>query len=337
MSKTRRKRESGLLLRTLILAVLVVLTASLLPVGRALAQPWYLPTEGVDSVFLQNNSDQPQTLWLNAPDIQESNISLSPREEKSIDLSAVKNSKWFQIHSYVSLPVSAVARVGAQNISVGSGRSETLKSPWIFSEQQVSLHLVNLSANAQNISLITTAGVQEIRLTAFAQGNYPIHLGVFDQLRIQGQYPLSAYWSDGHPQFLQPSVSEQAFNPDPQEVYFLMSNSSNDQSFVFHSHDAGIVRESRFQLAHPEQRKILVAKIDYGHDNCNRDLINPLRNAWSWHVSEVFEFGSIGSQACDGTPALVEDNLRDWIGNQGSICFWNYKITRELRPEEVAQ
>jgi hypothetical protein len=61
MRKTRQKYLSRSLIHALLL---------LLPVCRGLAQPWYLPTEGADSVLLKNTSLLEQQAWLRGPGAQ---------------------------------------------------------------------------------------------------------------------------------------------------------------------------------------------------------------------------------------------------------------------------
>ncbi len=359
MSKTRQKERAKLFppqkissipilkSKPRLLHQVLVFIMLLLPVCRGLAQPWFLPTEGVDSVFLQNNSDQPQSLWLSSPDdiahlVEESIIELAPHESKTIDISAVKALPWFQVKSYISVPVTAKANMGEKTLKVPEGRSETLKLPRVLSEQDGQLQLANLSPNTQKVILKWThlwlkPSGEEITLDGFEQRTLNFRLYPGDQFTLEGQYPLSAYWkNDSQKQFLKPSVSEQLFNPDPAETYFLMSNHENDQSYVFHSHDPRLIAEARKEINNPELRKILFGRIEQGHGEFNRDLLNPLHNAWSWHISEVLEFGTFASQSCDGSPAIVEDNVNSWMVHPGVICFWNYKILRELTPSEIS-
>ena len=318
----------------------------LLAVCRALSQPWFLPTDGVDSVFLQNNSDQPQNLWLDGPNdlnhlLPESNIYLAPHEGKTIDVGSLKSWSWLQIKSPRAVPVTAQASVGTNSDAIDDGRSDRLKLETTFIEQNGLLHLANLSANQQKVILSINnpwpgGQNQEIQLSAFQTTSLSLHLHAGDELSLQGQYPLSANWqSSGQSRFLRPVVSLQELQPDADETYFLMSDSIFSQSFVFHSHDPAIIAEARHEISIPNQRKILVAKIDYGHGNNNRDFLSHTHNTWSWQVSQVLEFGSLASQGCDGNPELVEDNLNAWMTEPGTICFWNYKVIRELTFAEV--
>jgi hypothetical protein len=45
----------------------------------------------------------------------------------------------------------------------------------------------------------------------------------------------------------------------------------------------------------------------------------------------VSRFADFGHISCDGSPELVEERLMAWLKNP-HICFWSYRLERELRP-----
>jgi len=346
MNKTRQKNVTQTKVRIGALHLILALVVLFLPVRRALAQPWFLPTEGVDSVILTNTSAQPQTVWVDAPNnpqapVAEMGVAIPANQSVSVNLSAFKNQTWFQIKSYSQVPITASATLKGQVTSVASGRSDTLEVQGGREDSAGFIELVNLSPNDQEVVVqeSTEGGEIIVPLKGFDRVQLPQLLEAQQSYRILGQYPLAAsFLSSQYSASAVPIVSEQKFKPDPSETYFLMANSSHTQSFVFHSHDPNLIAQARSQLSNlPErQRKIFVGKVGFGHDNNNRDLIGPTHNSWSWNVTEAIKFGDLGSQSCDGNPALVEDNIKSWLAAPGGICFWNYKLIQELSLDQVA-
>jgi len=84
--------------------------------------------------------------------------------------------------------------------------------------------------------------------------------------------------------------------------------------------------------------QIAVARIARGSSDGftdNRDLLHGGRR-WSWHVSEFLGFGDATIELIDGTPSQVEADLDYWLGpSMGRIGFWNYTVSREVRPAEL--
>ncbi|MGZ6395786.1 MAG: BP74-related protein, partial [Pseudobdellovibrionaceae bacterium] len=59
---------------------------------------------------------------------------------------------------------------------------------------------------------------------------------------------------------------------------------------------------------------------------------------WSWQVVEAQNYADFAHISCDGTPALVEERLNSWLQETGgTICFWNYRVVRELTLRELTQ
>jgi hypothetical protein len=78
---------------------------------------------------------------------------------------------------------------------------------------------------------------------------------------------------------------------------------------------------------------IAVAEIAAGADGINRDHLAPGKPEWSWHVTRFVEFADFTIEICDGSPALVENDVPGWIENTGgTICFWTYTVVQNLGP-----
>lgn len=145
-------------------------------------------------------------------------------------------------------------------------------------------------------------------------------------------FNLSREGSDSPFQF-----KAQKSNLDLNASYFLVGPRSGfGDTFVVQITSAEMIARARELVAHPETEKILFAKIVKGHQGFNRNWSKPEKSFWSWSVSEVTNFADIGSTACNGFPQVVEDNVDAWLKNPGRICFWNYRIKKELTAAQVA-
>lgn len=115
-------------------------------------------------------------------------------------------------------------------------------------------------------------------------------------------------------------------------VRFVLANGDRSQSFVVEISDPELIRQAREQIRSPGdfRARILIGEIGTGSGGVNQDLDARYSASWSWHVSRVLTFAEFASIACDGSPEFVEDFLLAWLGSRSPICFWNYRIIREL-------
>lgn len=353
MSNTRQKIQVWIQNLTPDLGLLLVL--SLLLTGhRVLSQPWYLPTDGADSVFIENTSRQNQRVWISPPvDSENSNpelanpeelaIELTPLETKEISLMSYKKFPWIQIKSYENVPLRISLLSGGKKNYIPFGRSDYLKSKSFLKKQSGLLYISNLSILHQNQISIhaspqgsTGSPDFQIELSKFESVKIPISISVWDQIQIHAEYPVTAYFiSDDGLSPLLPQKSKTIFTTEENTVYFNMSNQDHTQSFVFKTKDPQLIANARKQIENPDLRMILFAKIEKGPQNFNRDLSDPLSPVWSWSVSEIHGFGFFGSLDCDGSPQILEDYLLPWLNAETGICFWNYRIEREVTPTEI--
>lgn len=121
-------------------------------------------------------------------------------------------------------------------------------------------------------------------------------------------------------------------------VYFRVSNSEKDQSFIVHIEDPALISNARRQIQEPNAPlpRLVIAEIDESHGNHNRDIrSNASSLTWSWHVVRVLGFSHFGSQECDGSPKMLEQVLSSWLKKSKGICFWNYRIIEELDTNNV--
>jgi len=131
-----------------------------------------------------------------------------------------------------------------------------------------------------------------------------------------------------------PLIHAQELDPDPNYTYFLVTPHEERDSYVLPLIEESDIARARaiIEMNGSGCSTIVVARIEEGHGNCNRDLING--RIWSWHVSEFLGFADMTAEVLDGTPTWVEEDLDYWL-SLGMIGFWSYTASRELTLKEV--
>lgn len=179
----------------------------------------------------------------------------------------------------------------------------------------------------------------KVSLKSMEQKNYKILStdSAWSYVRVKGTerfaaFNLTSQGSEG-PAVIGPqdsSVSETA-------VYFAVAarNGIGDQ-FVIQVTDPAMIAKAREQISNPKLEKIVFARIQKGHSGFNRNWSKKEKSFWSWSTTEVTNISDLGSTVCNGFPQAVEDRMDAWIQAPGSICFWGYRIKKELSPTEVA-
>lgn len=95
------------------------------------------------------------------------------------------------------------------------------------------------------------------------------------------------------------------------------------QEFRARTESAKVIDQAREQLKLPiAERKLFVAgPIKAGNGGVNL--------AWSWHLAD-FALSEAAIELCDGTPALVEQDLDYWLGTVKRFCPWSAYVHAEL-------
>ncbi len=107
-------------------------------------------------------------------------------------------------------------------------------------------------------------------------------------------------------------------------------------SFTVMIKNPALIEKARLQITNPSLEKMLFAKVQKGHNNQNRNLASTTKSLWNWSVTEVTNIADIGSTACNGLPQIVDDRIDFWVKDPGRICFWTYRIKREVPAQEIA-
>jgi hypothetical protein len=122
-----------------------------------------------------------------------------------------------------------------------------------------------------------------------------------------------------------------------EKIYFLVStkNASADEAFVIAIDDPTKIATAREQISNPTLEKIIVAGIELGDGGYNRAFLSRDKSPYSWSVNRVDAFADFAHIDCDGSPDLTEERLEQKLSEGGRICFWRYRVVRELSLEEV--
>lgn len=179
-----------------------------------------------------------------------------------------------------------------------------------------------------------------ISLKSLEQKNYKILPTDFDwsYVRIKATQRLAAFnltsqGSEG-PLLIGSQVSEVS----DLAAYFVVGprDGSGGDQFIIQVIDTAMIAKAREQISNPRLEKIVFAKIQKGHSGFNRNWSKKEKSFWSWSTAEVTNISDIGSTACNGFPQIVEDRMDTWLQDPGNICFWSYRIKKELSPAEVS-
>lgn len=181
---------------------------------------------------------------------------------------------------------------------------------------------------------------EDLNLQSFEQRNYKPDiekLNVF-QLRISAANRFTAFTMTSTGARGPNSVKVQTSTVDLQSAYFVVGpRGGGGDSFVARISDPIMIARARELIQHPEYEKMLFAKIEKGHQGFNRNFNKSEKSFWSWSITEVTNFADYGSTACNGFPQLVEDTVDSWVQNPGRICFWEYRVQKELSIQEITQ
>lgn len=134
------------------------------------------------------------------------------------------------------------------------------------------------------------------------------------------------------------SLNPVSFTVDTAKTYFLVStkNQNPAEAFVIALTDPKQILTARNQIQNKQLEKIIVGGIELGHGGFNRAFADRDKSPYSWSVNRIDAFADFAHIDCDGSPNLTEERLLQKLSEGGRICFWRYRIVRELTPEEVA-
>lgn len=160
------------------------------------------------------------------------------------------------------------------------------------------------------------------------------------EVRSEGRLHSWAFFPDGVSESFSPGVSLKPvlLAPDQGKTYFLISTreARPSESYVVGFSNPEQIKTARAQINTTGFEKILVARLQMGPGGFNRNYFSKDRSPYSWSVSEVDAFADFAHISCDGSPDIVEERLLQYANEGGRICFWRYRVVRELSSDEVA-
>lgn len=126
----------------------------------------------------------------------------------------------------------------------------------------------------------------------------------------------------------------------PRVRYFLFASLYPDttENFAVPMDEPSLIQQTLEQIRDPLSARLLVARIEKSLAGTNRDFSSATKTPWSWRVIQAQNYADFAHISCNGTPQIVEERLNAWmLETGGTICFWNYRVVRELNPWEITQ
>lgn len=332
---------------SLILLTSLNATASQIFYAPALCEPEEL------TLFVKNKSAEPQRLWAQlhyGDELDEINYDVDAKSEMKIRGTQFLPTKMaFSLKTWEkeTLQITAVCKTGLKTVL--TSQTSPVATHYVPSKATaVQLHVLNLYLKKQSIQLVAYAssgaivGRKEILLEKYYDTNQmkwtlPENTA---RLEVRGEQRLhSLVHFDTATDYQQspalPTVVSQKV--DPSKSYFLVStrDAKPEEGFVIALDQADLIATAREQVKNKELHKIIVAGIELGNAGYNRAMLAKDKAPYSWSVNRVDAFADFAHIDCDGSPDIVEERLGQRLNEGGRICFWRYRIVRELTAAEV--
>lgn len=216
--------------------------------------------------------------------------------------------------------------------------------------ENYSLYMMDLGSSEQKIDIIyktknnvllkkDTIELANSRILKTLLLNPPKDAFYID-LKGENRFATWLFDSKNLPLNFQSQIEETT--PDDSLTYFLVAprgvnGEPEDEMFTIATDDVAIIKKAQEQIQNPSLEKIIVAGIKKGTNSFNRDWQSPNKTPFSWFVNRIDSFADFAHISCDGSPNQVEEHLNAHINTGGRICFWRYRIIRELSRSEVAK
>lgn len=298
-------------------------------------------------LLVENTSEEPQSLWfqdLGSSPFMEKHYEIAPEATRILALEKdfAEGTSAFAIKTHnKALKFTALCHNTKQNWRVDKSHSpwKSLKIP--AGLKTLRLHLVNLAQtqNPVQIQLNHSSGLSLNLPEEFSKTSLEIAIpaGATQlQIRAEGRWGGKAFSESNQELELEEEIK--IIEKVPTTRYFQFRASGSNESFVVPLDDAKLINQSLEQIANPDKARLFVARIGKSLSGTNRDLLSPQKAPWSWEVLEAQNYADFAHISCDGSPSVVEERLKDWIQNTGgTICFWNYRVVREVPLTEIRQ
>ncbi len=336
------------LLKSAFSLLIFTLTLSSAAQGEILRWPQICP---VGKLLVQNSSNQTFRAWIQKFSGEkriETELTLPAHRLVSINIQSAQASERFtlmhfadptKISAVFECENPAVQRVAANSVEGGVMRFS--KSD--LAENKLWLQNLYSDSNLLRIDYFSDSDQvvfsESVVLGSLQQKNHkPVRTNLaFYYLRISAAHRMSAFNLTSQGAVGPNAVKPQKVDLEMSAGYFLVSpREGPGDSFIVQIKDPEMILRARELVAHPEMEKMVFAKIEKGHHAFNRNWSKKEKSFWSWAPTEVTNFADYGSTSCNGIPQLVEDDVNQWTKDPGRICFWNYRIKKELTSAEMA-
>lgn len=305
------------------------------------------------TVFVNNKSAEPERIWTQTrfdQDIQELHYDVEAKSQIKIRGTEFLPTKMAASFKYFSksLQVSATCEESASTpltSNVGPSASHYLPA----NTKSVKMHLLNLFLKSNSIQLKAfnqlgslvaekSLSLQNYYDTESLKWSFQQNVARIEVQGAERVHSLLFFDSNGTEK-PSPAVTLKPVQLDPplKKIYFLVSTKDPraDEAFVVGFEDENQIRTAREQIQNPSLEKILVAGIELGSGGFNRAFYSKDKAPYSWSVNRVDAFADFAHIDCDGSPDLTEERLMLKLNEGGRICFWRYRIVRELTADEV--
>ena len=303
------------------------------------------------TLVVKNSSNQTLRAWIQKfSDGRRYENEISVRAFGKVEFSiqsSLPDDRFSLMHFGASQKISATFNCEKTN---SSSKAQSLEGGVMFyeksdlSENKIWLQNLFSAENIVTVEYLDTFGKalsrETISLHSFEQRNFKTSLpdSQWRSLKISAEQRWTSFSMISGGARGPQSVQSQTSTAEANSAYFEVGPREGDgDTYVARISDPALIARARELVLHPEYDKIVFAKIEKGHQGFNRNFNKPEKSFWSWSVSEITNFADIGSTACNGMPQMVEDDVDLWVQNPGRICFWNYRLKREIPVQEITQ
>ncbi|WP_413584206.1 hypothetical protein [Bdellovibrio sp. HCB274] len=313
--------------------------------------PGFCPRDSL-KILVQNKSAEPEKWWTQVHEngvIRERYQEIDAKSEMKLAGSAfLPDDRGYSLKSANAGTLKFTALCEDQKVLLGSVTSPQVTHYLPAETTAVKISLLNLYLNSNIITLKafdTTGELTEEKLILLGKHYETQNLKwIFKRAIARIEVSATArmhsevFYGDDLKHSPPLVLTPMTLPTDNDKKYFMISTKgpSENGSFVIAMDDEETISIAREQIRNPELEKIVVARIATGVGlGINRNFQSKDKSPYSWTVTHVDSFGDFAHLDCDGSPDLVEERLQQRLSDGGRICFWRYRVVRELSPDEV--
>lgn len=330
----------------------LVLSASVADSAEVFYAPGFCDPKAL-TVFVQNKSSEAEKWWTQTHEngvIKEGYQELDAKSEMKVaGTDFLSDKRGFSVKAGNAGALRFTASCDAQKVLLSSTASPQVTHYLPAGISSVKLSVLNLYLNSSDVTLkaFDLSGLLVEEKTLHLAKHYETQNLKWNLNRIISRVEVSStqrfhseiFYGDEEKQSPPLAMSPVRLPADVSKKYFLISTKtpSENGSFVIALDDEETIATAREQIRRPELEKIVVARIGLNTGlGSNRNFQARDKAPYSWNVTYVDAFGDFAHIDCDGNPDLVEERLQQKINEGGRICFWRYRVVRELTPQEVS-